>query len=167
MFSENSPVWNTPNSVVPLECGNRLILYDALPNVHNLLDADLQAAVSDATLPSTLTDQEGHLARYDIRINQTMFDDIVDNGYDIPQTQEAATSVSFQDGSMVLKAAWREVDHSNESRFYTTDACVCESEKSIDIKGRELNVIVGCQQKKMGLIGMHIVTKTKASKARF
>ncbi len=144
-------------------CGNLPIMYNTLPNVHNLLDADLQAAVSDATLPATLTDQDGHLTRYNIRINPTMVKHIVDKKLDDAKTQEAVTSVFFPHGSMVLKAAWREVDDSNDGRFYTTEACVCESEKTIGIKGRDLNVIVGCEQKKMGLVGMHIVTKTKSA----
>lgn len=133
-------------------CGNgdkRLMLYDSLPNVHNQLNADLQAAVSDATLPATLTDQDGHLTRYDIRINPKMVNYIVGNGLNNAQKQKAATSVSFPNGSIVIKAAWREVNKSNEDRFYTTEACVCERYEDAE-----------CQAKTMGLVGMHIVTKT-------
>jgi cytochrome c len=152
-----------PNSDTSACGANLLKLHDQSPNVHNLLDADLQAAVSDATLPATLTDQDGHLTRYNIRINPTMVKYIVEKQLDDATAQEAATSVSFPHGSIVLKAAWREVNDSNDSRFYTTEACVCESEKTIDRKGKTLNVIVGCQQKTMGLVGMHIVTKTKSA----
>lgn len=161
VFLENGqtpPSWETTPKTSISACGQDKpmpMLVDSLPDVHNRIAADLQAAVSDASLPATLTDQDGHLTRYDIRINQQMFDYIVKNQFYKAEVQKAAQSVSFPNGSIVIKAAWREVNNSNDARFYTTEACVCE--------GYEGTQPIGCKPKQMGLVGMHIVTKTPSA----
>lgn len=123
--------------------------------IDDVVDSTLQAAASNGTLPASLTDQKGRLVRYEIRLNKIMFDYIVANKLYDAFTQKVAPSISFPDGGMLIKAAWREVTPDEESSFHTVTACVCDKLPN----GRLTN----CRTARMGLVGFHITQKTPSS----
>jgi len=148
------PGWNKSLSR-PKACGSLKTVLKRDQKTDDILDAQLQAAVADGTLPATLTDQAGQLTRYEIRINKTMFDYIVDQKLYNGNDQLNATSVNYPPGSIVIKAAWREVNKRNKDRFYTTEACVCEQDKNLNP--------IDCRAKHMGLVGLHVTSKTPSA----
>ena len=121
--------------------------------IHDLVDSTLQAAGSVASPSPTLTDQKGKVVRYEIRLNKVLFDYIVANKLYNANTQMKLTKpVDFPNGSILIKAAWREVTPAEESLFHTVTACVCDK----DANGN----IVNCHTERMGLVGFHITAKT-------
>lgn len=149
------PAWNDTLEL-PSGCDagmTKLLTRDE--KIDDVTDSVLQAAASDGRLPATLTDQRRHLVRYEIRMNRPMFDYIVDNGLYDGRKQVAATSVSFPNGGILVKAAWRPVDESEAPRFYTAQACVCDA---VDAGQPE-----HCRPERMGLVGFHITQKTPSS----
>jgi cytochrome c len=117
----------------------------------DFLDAKLQAAGSDARFKPVLTDQQGKLVRYDIRMNKVMFDYIVQNRLYNGLVQAQAKQISFPVGSMLAKAAWREITPGQADSFYTTTALVC---------GDAAGKTTACRKQLMGLVGLHITQKT-------
>lgn len=141
--------WND-REPVPSACGGEKIFFRT-QKIHDVVDATLQAAAADGTLPATLTDQKGRLVRYEIRLNQVLFDHIVKHRLYNAGVQALAKSVDFPDGAILIKAAWREVSPSEEKQFHTVTACVCDEDK----QGR-----MECHRQRMGLVGLHITQKT-------
>ena len=142
--------WNDKEPV-PASCGGEKIFFRT-QKIHDVVDATLQAAAADGTLPATLTDQNGKLVRYEIRLNKVLFDHIVKHRLYNANLQTLATSVDFPDGAILIKAAWREVSPAEEKLFHTVTACVCDKDK----QGRMVN----CHRQRMGLVGFHITQKT-------
>lgn len=120
----------------------------------DILDATHQAVKADATLPGTLTDQNSKLVRYDIRLNQTAFDYIIDNQLYNGKIQAQADSITFPSGSMVTKAAWRELTDDDAEKahqhFVTRSACICDDENKDE-----------CHNAKVALVGFHTMKKTQ------
>lgn len=123
--------------------------------IHDVVDARLQAAAADGTLPATLTDQKGKLVRYEIRLNKVLFDHIVKHRLYDARVQAMTKHVDFPDGAILIKAAWREVSADEERLFHTVTACVCDK----DDAGRMVN----CHKQRMGLVGFHITQKTPSA----
>lgn len=143
--------WNSPEPVPPA-CGGATKRLMRTQKIDDVVDSTLQAAAATGTLPATLTDQQNHLVRYEIRMNKVMFDFIVRHKLYDANVQRNARSVSFPSGAILIKAAWREVEASEERSYHTVTACVCDK----DGNGQPAN----CQTKKMGLVGLHITQKT-------
>ena len=106
----------------PPACRNALLkVLHRDEKVDDVLDAVAPAVKTNGTLPATLTDQRGKVVRYEIRLNQPLFDYIAANGLFNGQNQVKHDRISFPDGSMLIKAAWRELDASevpiSEGRF--------------------------------------------------
>jgi cytochrome c len=120
--------------------------------IDDVVDSTLQAAAATGTLPATLTDQKGKLVRYEIRLNKVLFDYIVQHRLYNANVQTLEKSIEMPDGSVLIKAAWREVTPDEEKRFHTVTACVCDKDKT----GKMLN----CRRQRMGLVGFHITQKT-------
>lgn len=120
----------------------------------HFLNAALQADQADGTLPPTLTDRKGRLVRYEVRMNRTLFDFIRSRGLYNGRMQAAQEAVSFPDGSILIKAAWRELDRGEEARFLTTDAWLYDLKNGQPTHWR---------RRKMGLVGLHIVQKTPSA----
>jgi hypothetical protein len=101
----------------------------------------------------TLTDQHGNLARYEIRFNKPEFDYIVGRGLYNYQQQEKAGDIRFPDGSMEIKAAWRELTTADSAevrrRFYRKRAWIQEPNRPGD-----------CRPVEIALVGLHITHKT-------
>lgn len=123
--------------------------------IHDVVDATLQAAAADGTLPAKLTDQKRKLVRYEIRLNKVLFEHIVQNRLYNAEVQALAKSVNFPNGAILIKAAWREVTPAEEKLFHTVNACVCDKSP----QGKMVN----CKKERMGLVGFHITQKTPSA----
>ena len=147
--------WND-SEPIPSACGDGAAkLFFRTQKIDDVVDATLQAAAADGTLPATLTDQQGRVVRYEIRLNKVMFDYIVEHKLYDADVQKAVNSVTFPDGGILIKAAWREVTPNEELQFHTVTACVCDKQKD--------GAFTNCQKKRMGLVGFHITQKTPSA----
>ena len=124
--------------------------------VSDVVDGTLQALPADGTLAATLKDQQGRLLRYEIRLNQPLFEYISNSQLYNGEQQAKAKEVKFPFGSQLIKAAWRQVDKAEEPFFHVTNACVCDG---VDDHGEPDN----CRTMTMGLAGLHIMTKTRSA----
>ncbi len=146
--------WDAPEGM-PAACAGAEKLLVRDQKVADVLDGAVQPTYADGTRPGTLTDQDGRRVRYEIRVNRTVFDEIVKNGWWNGTIQSQATVIHFPAGSQIAKAAWREVDGAAADRFLTTNACVCESSGNGALKD--------CRRQRMGLVGFHLMTKTPSA----
>lgn len=148
--------WNAAEQM-PSACstGAATKVFFRTQKIDDVVDSTLQAAAADGTLPATLTDQKGRLVRYEIRLNKIMFDYIVKNQLYDAHLQTVAPKVSFPDGGMLIKAAWREVTPDEEKGFHTVNACVCDKAPN--------GTLANCRDKRMGLVGFHITQKTPSA----
>ncbi|HTI72522.1 MAG TPA: c-type cytochrome [Candidatus Limnocylindria bacterium] len=143
--------WDSPEPVPP-GCGGNTKRLSRAQKIDDVVDSVLQAAASTGTLPATLTDQQKHVVRYEIRMNKVMFDYIVQHQLYNANIQKDVDSVSFPPGAILIKAAWREVTAEEESLYHTVTACVCDQEPN--------GQFTHCETKRMGLVGLHITQKT-------
>lgn len=115
-----------------------------------------------------LIDQNGHYVRYQILINEPMYNYIVRNDlYRKAGQQKFTDSIAFPEGKLdtlttgtvgaiVVKAAWKVLDGSDDpSRFHTTTAYVYTP--------AEEGVQESCHTASLGLAGVHIVHKTSGA----
>lgn len=110
-----------------------------------------------------LVDQNKYYVRYEIRVNQSEYEKIVKNNWFLrknlsnypkpPNLLDASTQDTY--GAIELKAAWRRVNDSEKSRYYTTQAVL------VDPKTGKC----GTTPVTMGLVGLHIAHKTGGFKA--
>jgi cytochrome c len=149
--------WDTPEPL-PASCGGAGKALFRDEKVDDALDAVVQPTYADGTLPGTLTDQARHRVRFEIRMNRTAFDYIVDHHLWDGTAQAKAGEVRFPAGSQIVKAAWRELpqgDAAAAGRFQTSDACVCEQ----DAMGKAID----CHRQQVGLVGFHLMSKTPSA----
>jgi hypothetical protein len=116
-----------------------------------------------------LIDQNGHYVRYQILVNQPMYDYIVANGlyskagqakftgdiaFPIGDTTEGTTGTI---GAIVVKAAWKVLDPSDPNdgagNFHVTRSFVYTPPAP--------GVAESCKVETLGLVGLHIVHKTR------
>jgi cytochrome c len=157
-------VWETwkETAEVYLDGGRKPLPWDAWPGggrgkrlvrtqkVDDVLDSAIQPTGADGTLPATLTDRDGRLVRYEIRMNRALFDYVVARRLYDSRVQARATSIAAPDGAMLVKAAWREVGSAEEARYLTARARICEAG-------------AGCSLRTVGLVGFHVMQKTKSA----
>jgi cytochrome c len=150
------PDWNAPQRL-PASCDMQGVSkhFFRTQKIDDVFDSTLQAAAATGTLPATLTDQKRRLVRYEIRLNKVIFDYIYKNRLYNGNVQNRATDIEFPDGSMLIKAAWRELSPDEERFYHTVTACVCDKGQN----GQPVN----CQKRRMGLVGFHIAQKTYSS----
>lgn len=110
-----------------------------------------------------LIDQNGRYTRYEIIVNESMFNYIVNNTLYNTQGQSAFGDVDFPAGSdtvgvgaIMAKAAWRVIDESEKDRFHTAEALIY-TPASEDPPIQE-----SCTKELVGLVGLHIAHKTAA-----
>jgi len=156
-------VWETwkETTEVYLDDGRRPPPWEASPGgrtkrlvrtqkVDDVLDSAIQPTGADGTLPVTLTDRNRRLVRYEIRMNRVLFDYVVAHRLYDSRVQARATSIVAPDGATLVKAAWRELDSTDEPRYLTARARICDEG-------------AGCSIRTVGLVGWHIMQKTKSS----
>ncbi|AEE53859.1 c-type cytochrome [Haliscomenobacter hydrossis] len=119
--------------------------------VDEFLNDTLQPTKANGALPGTLTDQNGNLVYYEIRLNKILFDYIYQKGFYNAPVQVQAQSITAPAGSMIVKAAWRQVDSSEAPNFLVVDAYISDNPDRSKAK---------YQLKKMGLVGLHVMRKT-------
>jgi len=143
-------------STLPKACtsvgATRLMIRDE--KIDDVLDATQQAVRADGTLPATLKDQRGQKVRYEIRMNEVAFHYVVNNHLYDANTQARATSISFPNGAILIKAAWRPVSSAEQAAFHTLRACVCDQGAS---------GLTDCRPEQMGLVGLHVTQKTPSA----
>lgn len=120
-----------------------------------------------------LVDQEGTYTRNAIMVNQPMFDDIVNNDLYSKEGQQAFLSkddnrIAFscgshtaqQVGAIMVKSAWKVLGRNdNPQDFHAVDALVYTRGNTDPNTGAVIPE--SCSAQKVGLVGLHIVHKTK------
>jgi hypothetical protein len=104
-----------------------------------------------------LIDQNQKFVRYEIRLNQTMYEQIISPANKWYLQDSLSNPISFTSGvqgtygAMEIKAAWRELVQGKDdfSRYYNTQATV------VDPGSPPV-----CRDTTLGLIGFHIAVKT-------
>lgn len=116
-------------------------------------------------LTGPLIDQAGNYTRYEILVNEPMFDYIVANQLYNIEGQEAfdrdsdfpADSSNAQpslQGAMMVKAAWRRITEAERGSFHVREALVYTP------PSEDPAVAASCTRALMGLVGFHIAHKT-------
>lgn len=147
--------WDTPEPL-PAGCGGATKLLVRDEKVDDALDAVVQPTYANGALPGTLTDQDRHRVRYEIRMNRVAFDYVVRHRLWDGRAQAKAREVRFPPGSQIVKAAWREVTAGMAGRFQASPACVCD-----DGPGGKPT---GCRRQLVGLVGFHVMSKTESAR---
>lgn len=123
--------------------------------------------LTDSTQPfktGPLIDQNGRYARFEILVNQSMFDTIFAQKLYNKQAQQGITSVVFdcgnpttqQVGAIMVKAAWKilSADEIASGRFHTAAAVIYTPATTNPPTPEK------CERATVGLVGLHIVHKT-------
>lgn len=129
-----------------------------------------------------LTDQHGNLVRYDIRLNQDVFDFITAREYYDGRSQWGNPNASFNmpagenggpEGPVNVKAAWRIVSPEEEPRYFTTQAVIVDTKinPANGYADPKNGVYMTCNRagegpccvRRLGLVGFHIAHKVKGS----
>jgi hypothetical protein len=169
--------WNT-NPPLPQQCGE----LGTAPEM-GLLNTSKSGSFLDGqaqAVPNVwLTDQKKNLARYEVRMNQDVFDFITANKYYDGKNQWGNPNATFilpsgmdggPAGAVDLKAAWRIVEPAEEKRFFTVTAAIIDTK--IDPKtgypdknGSYMTCNKPgegpCCVRRVGLVGFHIAHKVK------
>ncbi len=153
--------WNAAQPV-PAAChsnnGEALKYLYRDEKVDDVLDAVNQAVKADGTLPGTLTDQNNHVVRYEIRLNETLFNYIVEHKLYNGIEQAKANTINFPNGSMLIKAAWKELPATTpkhqRKQFLTRNACICDTDEAGASQ---------CHKAKAALVGFHVMQKTPSA----
>lgn len=155
----STPVaWNSYGGVLPPQCkGARLplVLVRTSKVPGNIANKAMQQAKE--AVGGTLTDQHGNLVYFEVRMNRTIFENIVTNVYYNIEGQNKATSVLFPDGVMEAKASWRiltAADSAVKSRYLRQNAWIYTPASG--------NSPATCVSQEVGLVGLHITQKTKS-----
>jgi len=124
--------------------------------VDDVLDDANQPTVTDGSLPKTLKDRWGRDVRFEIRMNRVLFEYVRANGLYRSQRQVAQRSFDLPEGSILVKAAWRELDGGDGVEQVAADACVCSRDKASGAAS-------DCRQRRVGLVGFHVMQKTRSA----
>ncbi|QHU99560.1 c-type cytochrome [Synechocystis sp. CACIAM 05] len=144
--------WNS-NEPLPngLQGDGRTKILFRQSKVDEVLNDEFQPTKADGALPGTLTDQWGNVVRYEIRMNKVLFDYVVQNKFYNPEQQALLPEINAPDGSILIKAAWREITPEESGRFHNVPAYVQD-------------LTTGKYQlQQMGLVGFHIMYKTPSA----
>lgn len=160
--------WGSP-PVIPDKCKGLVA-----PGLRVLTQVAKTPGVLEATSQpfdtGPLVDQRGQFARFEILVNQTMFNDIVDDTLYSKAGQKAfrkqgkpiqfscgANGDATKPGAIMVKAAWKVLDVAggdDPSRFHTSTALVYTPAIP------SLKTPESCVKQTVGLVGFHIAHKT-------
>lgn len=154
------PPWSEYGSQLPPQCASigatatSFVLQRVTKVPAGIKNAAIEAARE--AVGGTLTDQHGNLARFEVRMNQAIFNAIVSAKFYTIQGQDAASEISFGPGVMEVKASWRQMTSvdppSALSRYYTESAWIYTPPFG--------NNPATCEHGTVGLVGLHITQKT-------
>lgn len=112
----------------------------------------------------SLVDQSANFVRYEVIVNQDMFNTITSEKlYSASALKKRTEQVSFtcgsnetgEEGAIMIKAAWKVLTSDDDlARYHTDDAMVYVPAKYTS------NKTDSCVKANIGLVGMHIVHKT-------
>jgi hypothetical protein len=154
---QTPPPWSQYGGQVPPECKSTgATLESFVLQRISKVPSNMVIQGVDEALGGTLTDQHRNLARFEVRLNQAMFNGIVDPQYYTVQGQDRASQISFAPGVMEVKAAWRQITSADPpsvvSRYLTRTAWIYTPQFG--------NNPPTCVQSMVGLVGLHITQKT-------
>lgn len=175
------PDGSDPANETPRKCDNNpggmRELYVTSSVFSNTVDKDIADEINQA-FTSPLYDQNGKEVRYEIFLNDSEYNYIVENKlYNLdgqiaysqanhqPLNFPAGDNTTGDQGVIELKLAWKELDPQKDvpSRFYTQTVLLpkldANGEPILDDRGN----FKSCQKQQVGLVGMHISHKTKSS----
>lgn len=150
--------WNKdvgPPSVCPQIEGARVLTHTAkAPPLTGLTDAHGPLQLVNQAVGGPLVDQAGNLVLYEIMVNKTMFDHLATTG--AYKKGFDTTGFTFPEGSTEVKAAWKVLSDTewNSGAFFNrvmlhyTPADESKTGAAV------------CVPKRMGLVGLHIASKT-------
>ena len=151
--------WEQYGGAVPPECQGAEPTSKFMFRVSkSLVDSDNPVFERNRqAIGGTLTDQHGLLARYELAFNKPSFDYIVNNTlYNVQGQGRFAGPVAFEDGTMEVKAAWRQFTAKDSpairARYYQQQAYIY-----IPASGSQP---AQCTLQAVGLVGMHVSRKT-------
>lgn len=170
LFADPShpPKWGAEN-FAPNVCDGKSaakVLHQST-KVSDLLDE------RDQAVGGALVDVNGNIARYEVRVNEAMFQFIVDNQLYNKQGQAIMPEAKFKfpNGSIELKAAWKQMEKGVDdfSRFHTATTLIYD--KDIDNIGVNTDCLPAsvrknmrkCDTVTMGLVGLHIVYRVPSA----
>lgn len=144
--------WGQSDSIPGLKKGIKVL--SRWSKNDEFLNDDLQPTKANGALPGTLTDQNGNIVYYEIRLNQTLFDYVVKNQFYNSKPQAQAKLISAPAGSMLIKAAWRQLKPGEGENYLVINAYVSDNPDHKKAK---------YQLKRMGLVGLHVMHKTPSA----
>jgi len=138
-------VWNQYGGALPCDIPGPLAYGDMVLAAFSKFDSVFQSTGS--ALSGALVSQNGKYVRYSTGLNEKLFQHIADGKFYIAANLKSFTP--FAAGAVRVKAAWIEMDGIEKpERFHTRQAWLLD---------RTTN---RCEQKQVGLVGLHIVVKT-------
>ena len=156
------PSWNDYGGELPSQCAAAgapsmgLVLTRTSKVPGNITNDAVELAKQ--AVGGTITDQHGNLARYEVRLNQMIFNAIVTSQFYNTQGQDAARQISFLPGVMEVKASWRQILPNEPptvtSRYYTETAWIYTPQFGPNRPT--------CVMGTVGLVGLHITQKTQS-----
>jgi len=154
------PPWNQYGGQLPPQCTSigakptNFVLQRTTKVPGNINNQAIETAKE--AVGGTLTDQHANLARYEVRLNQTIFNAIVTMQYYTVQAQDNASEISFSPGVMEVKASWRQMTSADPpsvtSRYFTQTAWIYTPPFGTNP--------ATCVMGTVGLVGLHITQKT-------
>ena len=155
-----------PSSLLPPACRGLL-----KPGMHLLTQiGKTPGLLTEAVQPfntGPLIDQNGRYARFEILVNQSMFNTIFTGKLYNKQAQQSVTSVVFdcgdqtakQVGAIMVKAAWKILSPAEIAggRFHTVQAVIYTPPSTNPVIAEK------CETATVGLVGLHVVHKTKGA----
>lgn len=115
------------------------------------------SSFNESTVHLPLIDSNGNFVVYDVAVNKTAFQYIFNNGLYNGNTQLTKTSIQFPVGSVVIKTAWKVlVTGKDDPSAYITRTRTISIPATNSVTGQPFTT----PPLQMGLIAMHIVTKT-------
>jgi len=165
--------WGAPTPV-PSACARIASPGDAVVSMVGKTP-NVLSAISEPFKTGPLIDQNGNYTRFDILMNQTMFDHIVSNDlYSKAGQMKSTGDVDFPVGSlsakpatgavtepgvlgsMMIKLAWKVMTPADSpARFHTMSALIYNK----PVAGTDASVKESCHKATLGLVGIHIAHK--------
>ncbi len=158
--------WCTGDSLTDLFAKKPRAMGQAAKSVVHNLEA-LADAISQPTgvqaVGGVVTDQRGRWLRYERLMNQIEYQAIVDNKWYQASVLNQLASITLPMNSLELKSAWKILTPQEIAggRYYTTTATV------FNTPGPNPAPSPGANPVTLGLVGLHIIQKTKSQPGFF
>jgi len=162
--NQSPATWCSGDALSPLFAGQPRPLGNTAKAVPQAVEA-LAAAVSQPSgveaVGGVVTDQTGRWLRYERLMNQTEYEAIVNNKWYQLSVLNGLPSITLPTNSLELKSAWKVLTQPEiaSGRYYTTSAIVYNTPEHAQSPGPNPVTV--------GLVGLHIIQKTKSQPGFF